>query len=53
MERLGSRVNADGIRELTKFGKSAGYKALILAAGGLGGGLSSTIAGGNFWDGMR
>ena len=28
-------------------------KAAMIASGGLGGGISSTIAGGNFWDGFR
>ncbi|WP_223598281.1 RHS repeat-associated core domain-containing protein [Chryseobacterium sp. GVT01B] len=28
-------------------------KALMLASGGLSGGLSSSIAGGNFWDGLK
>ena len=28
-------------------------KALMVVSGGLSGGISSTIAGGNFWDGFR
>jgi hypothetical protein len=53
MNWLGSAKNAAGVRELTNFGKSAGFKALTIAAGGLTGGVSSVIAGGNFWSGMR
>jgi hypothetical protein len=35
------------------FGKSGEYKAVMIASGGLSGGLSSSIAGGNFWDGVK
>ena len=35
------------------FGNSGYFKAAIIASGGLSGGLSSSIAGGNFWDGVR
>jgi RHS repeat-associated protein len=37
----------------TAFGNSDSYKAVLIASGGLSGGIASTIAGGNFWDGMR
>lgn len=36
------------------FGSNTGlFKATMIAAGGLSGGISSSIAGGNFWDGAR
>ncbi len=35
------------------FGSSSGFKAVMIASGGLSGGLSSAIAGGNFWSGVR
>lgn len=38
---------------LTKFGKSSYYEAVVLASGGLSGGISSSIAGGDFWSGVR
>lgn len=36
-----------------KFGQSDWYNAATIAAGGLSGGISSTIAGGSFWSGAR
>ncbi len=35
------------------FGKSSTFKAVMIASGGLSGGISSSIAGGNFWSGAR
>ena len=40
------------IQFVLKFGRDY-MKAAMIASGGLGGGISSTIAGGNFWDGFR
>jgi RHS repeat-associated protein len=54
--RLGmSSQIVDGKKILTpnQFGSSPYFKAAIIASGGLSGGLSSVIAGGNFWDGAR
>ena len=34
---------------LNSFGKSGLHKVVMIAAGGLSGGFSSAIAGGNFW----
>jgi len=45
-------MNADGSNVLNSFGKDY-MQAAMIAAGGLSGGISSTIAGGNFWDGLR
>lgn len=44
---------ADKGGKLTIFGESNSYKALLIASGGLSGGISSSIAGGNFWMGVR
>lgn len=59
---LASGVNALGINYaaskefggtvLNGFGNDY-MQAAMIVAGGLGGGFSSTIAGGNFWDGMK
>jgi len=38
----------EGLGTLSSFGKSCIYKAVMIASGGLSGGISSTIAGGNF-----
>jgi hypothetical protein len=38
---------------MNKFGASSAFKAVMIASGGLSGGLSSAIAGGNFWSGVR
>lgn len=46
-------VNGKDVPIMTEFGKSSGFKALMLASGGLSGGLSSSIAGGNFYAGVR
>ena len=48
-------VQGLGVKEgiLNAFGESDWYNAATIAAGGLSGGLSSTIAGGNFWMGAR
>ena len=39
--------------QTNKFGQSDWYNAATIAAGGLSGGISSTIAGGSFWAGAR
>ncbi|MGC4040403.1 MAG: RHS repeat-associated core domain-containing protein [Flavobacterium sp.] len=39
--------------ELNKFGASPNFKAVMIASGGMSGGLSSAIAGGDFMDGFR
>ncbi|UKB84066.1 hypothetical protein LF887_24220 [Chryseobacterium sp. MEBOG06] len=46
---------SEGVGILTTFGsRNPGtIKAIMLASGGLSGGVSSTIAGGNFWDGLQ
>jgi len=50
-------VNEDGgaIMGFAKnaFGNSSAIKAVMIASGGLSGGLSSSIAGGSFWSGVR
>ncbi|MEI3789859.1 MULTISPECIES: RHS repeat domain-containing protein [unclassified Chryseobacterium] len=38
---------------MNSFGKSDLIKAVMVVSGGLSGGISSTIAGGNFWQGFR
>lgn len=44
-------VDANG--NSTKLGSSSYYEAVVLASGGLSGGISSSIAGGDFWSGAR
>lgn len=46
---LGTDMNGN----TTKFGSSSYYEAAVLASGGLSGGISSSIAGGDFWSGVR
>ena len=52
---ISGTVQGLGVKEgiLNAFGESDWYNAATIAAGGLSGGLSSTIAGGNFWMGAR
>lgn len=52
---VSSGIQISGISDgqLNKFGQSDWYNAATIAAGGLSGGISSTIAGGNFWAGAR
>jgi len=58
---IASGVNALGIDFAASSGNNTVYnsfgkdymQAAMIAAGGLSGGISSTIAGGNFWDGLR
>ncbi|MFP5040286.1 hypothetical protein [Parasediminibacterium sp. JCM 36343] len=58
---IASGVNALGINFAASSGNSTVYngfgkdymQAAMIAAGGLSGGISATIAGGNFWDGLR
>ncbi|MFP5040288.1 RHS repeat-associated core domain-containing protein [Parasediminibacterium sp. JCM 36343] len=58
---IASGVNALGIDFSHSTEKSTAYnsfgkdymQAAMIAAGGLSGGISATIAGGNFWDGLR
>ncbi len=57
IEALGTNY-AGGIGENGNYGKNAfgnsgGFKAVMIASGGLSGGISSSIAGGNFWSGVR
>jgi hypothetical protein len=53
LEGIGADGNSFKFAELNKFGASNYYKAAMIAAGGLSGGISSVIAGGNFWKGVR
>jgi hypothetical protein len=46
MQGLGTLYAGDVL-----FGSTTLFKAVSIAAGGLSGGISSTIAGGNFWTG--
>jgi RHS repeat-associated protein len=46
-------VNGNDVALMNNFGSSGAYKAVMVASGGLSGGLSSTIAGGKFVDGFR
>lgn len=47
-------VDGKGVTEALQNGFGQNYmKAVMVVAGGLSGGLSSTVAGGNFWQGMR
>ena len=46
-------LGMSGGGQSNKFGQSDWYNAATIAAGGLSGGISSTIAGGNFWAGAR
>ncbi|NLN34265.1 MAG: hypothetical protein GX159_11820 [Flavobacteriaceae bacterium] len=52
---ISSGMQISGISggQLNKFGQSDWYNAATIAAGGLSGGISSTIAGGSFWAGAR
>jgi RHS repeat-associated protein len=45
--------NGNDVALKNNFGSSGAYKVVMIASGGLSGGLSSTIAGGNFMDGFR
>ncbi|GAB0155672.1 hypothetical protein CHRYSEOSP005_09340 [Chryseobacterium sp. Alg-005] len=61
IQALGTNFTGNGAMQdanrnyisLNKFGSSDLIKATMLAAGGLSGGLSATIAGGKFWQGFR
>ncbi len=56
IEALGTDFGATGTagkQVMNKFGASSAFKAVMIASGGLSGGLSSAIAGGNFWSGVR
>lgn len=47
-------VDGKGVTTAVQNGFGQNYmKAVMVVAGGLSGGLSSTVAGGNFWQGMR
>lgn len=47
-------VDGKGVTKAVQNGFGQNYmKAVMVVAGGLSGGLSSTVAGGNFWQGMR
>jgi hypothetical protein len=50
---IGTNAKGDSYAVKNAFGKSPEYKAVMIAAGGLSGGLSSAIAGGKFWDGVK
>lgn len=45
--------NGNDVALKNNFGSSGAYKVVMVASGGVSGGLSSTIAGGNFMDGFR
>ncbi|MDR2121540.1 MAG: hypothetical protein LBP34_00305, partial [Flavobacteriaceae bacterium] len=49
----GAYQDANGNYGPNKFGASNYFKAVSIASGGLSGGISSVIAGGNFWKGVR
>jgi hypothetical protein len=57
VEALGTDFNVQdtkgGWSFKTTFGQSSGMKAVMIASGGLSGGISSSIAGGSFWKGVR
>jgi hypothetical protein len=56
VEALGTDFGATamaGKQVMNKFGASSAFKAVMIASGGLSGGLSSAIAGGSFWKGVR
>ena len=60
IEALGTNFSGDGAYRgingsysPNSFGASAGIKAVMIASGGLCGGISSSIAGGSFWKGVR
>jgi hypothetical protein len=60
VEALGTNYSGAGAYRGTNgefsknaFGNSSGFKAVMIASGGLSGGLSSAIAGGSFWKGVR
>ena len=49
---LGIKAGIGG-KELNGFGESSYFDAAMIASGGLSGGISASIAGGDFWDGAR
>jgi hypothetical protein len=60
IEALGTQYSGNGTYQdnfgnygKNAFGKSDIFKAVMIAGGGLSGGISSVIAGGNFWAGAR
>jgi hypothetical protein len=60
VEALGTNYSGAGAYRGTNgefsknaFGNSSAFKAVMIASGGLSGGLSSAIAGGDFWKGVR
>ncbi|WP_300685078.1 RHS repeat-associated core domain-containing protein [Chryseobacterium sp.] len=59
LSELGEKFNVvdadSGIGYVTNFGSrnSGLVQAIMLTTGGLSGGISSSIAGGNFWDGLK
>jgi hypothetical protein len=50
---IDGEINGNKFAIKNEFGNTDGYKAIILASGGLSGGLASSIAGGNFMDGVK
>jgi len=50
---IGTNTNGSTFAKQNKFGQSNWFKATMIASAGLSGGLSSSIAGGNFWAGAR
>ena len=50
---IGTDAKGNEFALSNNFGSSPLFKATMLAAGGLSGGISSSIAGGNFWAGVR
>lgn len=53
---VGSAFSSTGNTTLSngsKFSSTTSFKAMMIAAGGVAGGISSTIAGGDFWSGMK
>ncbi|MGG5209254.1 RHS repeat-associated core domain-containing protein [Chryseobacterium sp. MIQD13] len=61
IQALGTNFTGNGAMQdanrnyisMNSFGRSDLMKAVMVAAGGISGGISSTIAGGNFWQGFR
>lgn len=51
--KFDGKGNAYEYAKPNKFGDSGYFKAAIIVSGGLSGGIGASIAGGNFWKGVR
>lgn len=49
----GGELKSFQYAEASNFGKSPYFKAVMITSGGLSGGIGATIAGGDFWKGLR